>query len=55
MPKCDFNKDAKYLYLNHTWHGCFPVKFLHIFRTPILKNTYGGLPLILDVSQINLM
>ena len=24
-------------------HGCSPVKFLHIFRIPLLKNIYGGL------------
>ena len=24
-------------------HGCSPVKFLHIFRTPLPKNIYGGL------------
>ena len=38
MPKCDF-----------TWieitlrHGCFPVNFLHIFRTTFPKNTSGRL------------
>ena len=24
-------------------HGCFPVNFLHIFRTPFYKNSFGGL------------
>ena len=24
-------------------HGCYPVNFLHIFRTPFSKNTSGGL------------
>ena len=24
-------------------HGCSPVNFLHVFRTPCPKNTYGGL------------
>ena len=24
-------------------HGCSPVNLLHIFRTPFIKNTYGGL------------
>ena len=23
------------------WHGCFPVNFLHTFRTLFLKNIYG--------------
>ena len=25
------------------WHGCSPGKLLHIFRTPFLNNTAGGL------------
>ena len=25
------------------WHGCSPVNFLHIFRTPFYKNIFGGL------------
>ena len=25
------------------WHGCFPVNWLHIFRTPFPKNTPGWL------------
>ena len=24
------------------WHGYFPVNLLHIFRTPVTKNTLGG-------------
>ena len=24
-------------------HGCSPVNLLHIFKTPFLKNTFGGL------------
>ena len=35
MPKYDFYKVAK--------QGCPPVNFLHIVRTPFLKNTSGGL------------
>ena len=38
MPKCNFNKVAS------GW--VFAVNLLHIFRTPILKNTSGGLLLI---------
>ena len=34
MPKCDFNKVALQLR-----HGCSPVNFLHIFRTPFPWNT----------------
>ena len=25
------------------WYGCSPVNLMHIFRTPFLKNTSGGL------------
>ena len=25
------------------WYGCSPARLLHIFRTPFLKNTAGGL------------
>ena len=35
MPKCNFNNVAK--------QGCSPVNLLHIFRTPLLKNTSGQL------------
>ena len=34
MPMCDFNKVVKQLP-----HGCFPVNFLYIFRTPFPRNT----------------
>ena len=30
------------------WHGCSPVNLLHIFRTPLLKNTSGRLLLYLS-------
>ena len=42
MPKCDFNKVETTLR-----HGCSPVNLLHIFRTLFLKNTSGGLFLLL--------
>ena len=30
----------KFIFIEITlWHGCSPVNFLHIFRTPFLKNT----------------
>ena len=32
------------------WHCCSPVNMLHIFRTPILENTYKGLLLSGDGS-----
>ena len=25
------------------WHGCSPINLLYIFRTPLTKNTSGGL------------
>ena len=43
MEKCNFNKFALQLYLNHTWHGRSPVDLLHIFLTPFYKDTFGGL------------
>ena len=33
------------------WHGCSPVNLLHIFRTPFLKNSSGGL--LLNVGKEN--
>ena len=35
MPKCDLNKVSL--------RGCSPVNLLHIFRTPLLMNTFGRL------------
>ena len=43
MLKCDFNKVALQLCLNHTQYGYSPVNLLHIFRTPFAKNISGGL------------
>ena len=34
-------------------HGCSPVNLLHIFGTPFLKNTYGGL--LLSVILLTLI
>ena len=34
------------------WHGCSPVNLLHIFRTPFLKNTSGGLLLNLSILRV---
>ena len=31
------------------WHGCSPVKLLHIFKRPFLKNTSGRLLLTIIV------
>ena len=39
MPKYDFNKVAEI----PLQHGCFSANLLHIFRTPLSKNTSGGL------------
>ena len=39
MPKYDFNKVAEIA----LQHGCFSANLLHIFRTPLSKNTSGGL------------
>ena len=33
-------------------HGCFPVNLLHIFRTPFLKDTSGGLLLQLKSKKV---
>ena len=46
MPKCDFNKVAVEITLRH---GCSSVTLLHIFKTPFLKNTSGGLNSLLGI------
>ena len=34
------------------WHGYSPVNLLHIFRTPFLKNTSGGVILhVVNISE----
>ena len=43
MPKCDFNKVARKFIEIALYHRRSPVNFLHIFRTPLYKNTSGGL------------
>ena len=43
MPKCNFNKVACNFIEIALQHGCSPVNFLYIFRTPIYNNTSGGL------------
>ena len=43
MPKYDFNKTERNFIEITIPHGCSPVNLLHIFRTPFLKNTSGGL------------
>ena len=49
MSKCGFNKVAKQSNFIEivVWHRCFPVTLLHIFKTPIPKNTSRGLLLYL--------
>ena len=42
MPKCDFNKVACFAYITLR-HWYFPVNLRDIFRTPIYKNTTGGM------------
>ena len=32
------------------WHGCSPVNLLHIFRTPLTKNSSGWLLLLIPVT-----
>ena len=39
MQKYDFNKVASNIIEITLRHGCSPVNLLHIFGTPLLKNT----------------
>ena len=43
VPKCDFNNVASNFIGITLRHGCSPANLLHIFRTPLLKNTSGWL------------
>ena len=47
MPKCDFNKAALQLYLNHTSTWVFSCKFAAYFRTLFTNSTSGWLFLYL--------
>ena len=47
MSKCDFNKFIEITLR----HGYSPVNLLHIFKTPFLKDTSGGLLLVIDASN----
>ena len=37
------------------WHGCSPVIFLHIFRTPCPKNTSGGGRRYTSINSIQIL
>ena len=51
MPKCDFNKVAKFIKIT-IGHGCSPVNLRHIFRTSFYKNISGRLLLpILRIAR----
>ena len=50
MPRCNFNKVAKELSLNHTLTGVFSCKFAAFFRTHFPKDTSGGLLLDFDFN-----
>ena len=51
MPKYDFGKVAKSNLIEIILRdGCSPVNLLHIFRTPLPKNSSGGL--LLKVSVV---
>ena len=50
MPKCDLIKLLCNFIEIAPWHGCSPVKLLHILRTPFLRNTSEGLLLKLKNS-----
>ena len=50
MPKCDLIKLLCNFIEITPWHGCSPVKLLHILRTPFLRNTSKELLLKLKSS-----
>ena len=45
MSKCNSIKLQNNFIEITLWHGCSPVNFLHIFRTPFPKSNFGGLVL----------
>ena len=47
MSKCDFNKFIEITLRR----GYSPVNLLHIFKTPFVKDTSGGLLLVIDASN----
>ena len=47
MPKCDFSKVASNFIEIKLRHGCSAVNLLHIFRTPLTKNTSWWLLLMI--------
>ena len=48
FPKCNFNKVALELYLNHNSTWVFSCEFAVCFRTPFLKNSSGRLLLVIE-------
>ena len=42
MPKCDFISKCGFIEIT-LWHGYSPINLVHICRTPVSKNTSGGL------------
>ena len=47
MPRCDFNKVLCNFIEIALRHGCSPVNLLHIFRTPLPKNTAATVPVVI--------
>ena len=54
MLKCDFNKAASQLYWNRTSAWVISVNLVHIFKTPLYKNTSRGL-LLVNLATLNLL
>ena len=56
MPKCDLNLKLLYNFIEIALrHGCSPVNLLHVFKTLLYKNTYGGLLLYKDYDHIYIL
>ena len=53
MPKCDFKKIVCNYIEIALRHRCSPANLLHIFGTPLPKNTSGWLLLKIGVSSSN--